>query len=840
MARQIRPGQLQENVLYNISASFAISASHEITHELSSSYAETSSFAITASHALNTTIIPAGTVSGSDQITALGFVTSSATASFVNNSATASFVTNSQTASMSVLSSSFALSGTGTFSGSFVGDGSSLINIPASGITGLNLSRIASGSVTASISPDNGFEVNTNITASGNISASGTIVASNLSGTNTGDQDLSSFITNSQTASMSVESASFAVTASHLLNNPPAFPFTGSANISGSLIVHGAFIPQGVAGDSAVVIGKDAAASGNGISIGKNTTGNPQGVSIGVSSVSGQEGVSIGYESGYNLTTGRNINIGTYAQGRGTNSIMLKTTTGFANTNNDPYSFGVFMTSNSIPDFQVIGNGGTSTLNSNLDITGSLVASGSVSASAFIGDGSQLTGIDPFPFTGDAVITGSLTITGSFHSFKLDSDNIVLGEGAGGSMIATADNNVILGTEAAGETAYNFSGDGNVAIGHQAGFKLSTGGDNILIGLEAGKLLDNDSSNVFIGSHAGKYQKVVGTSIGLGYNALQGGNAAGSTSTGNIAIGYRAGEVVNGALYNNMMGFLAGVALSTGDYNTLIGYYAGSTITSGNGNIIIGSGSTGEAAMSNQLRIGHANTIIISGSLDTGDVIFAGNTLLHGGTLSIKNQGAQSEARFYCEVNNAHYTALKAQPHALFSGNPVVLLPAYDLDFSKPNFQAHITASGNVSSSAISTASFGTYLGDGSQLSGISTTPFPFSGSAIITGSLTVSQSVVDFTSASAVLLNIEDIPLVNPIVEYVDVTAITSSGTTVTLPNSLTYVSSSVYEYLEIFINGLRLRYNHDFIPMSNTSIKYQLSIPSGSEVTYKSLKRP
>ena len=53
MARQIRPGQLQENVLYNISASFAVSASHEITHEVSSSYAETASFAVTASHLLN-------------------------------------------------------------------------------------------------------------------------------------------------------------------------------------------------------------------------------------------------------------------------------------------------------------------------------------------------------------------------------------------------------------------------------------------------------------------------------------------------------------------------------------------------------------------------------------------------------------------------------------------------------------------------------------------------------------------------------------------------------------------------------------------------------------------
>ena len=51
----------------------------------------------------------------------------------------------------------------------------------------------------------------------------------------------------------------------------------------------------------------------------------------------------------------------------------------------------------------------------------------------------------------------------------------------------------------------------------------------------------------------------------------------------------------------------------------------------------------------------------------------------------------------------------------------------------------HITASGNVSGSAISTASFGTYLGDGSQLDGVSA--FPFTGDAQISGSLIVSQS---------------------------------------------------------------------------------------------------
>ena len=40
----------------------------------------------------------------------------------------------------------------------------------------------------------------TNITASGNISSSGTIVGSNLSGTNTGDQDISKFVENAHTA----------------------------------------------------------------------------------------------------------------------------------------------------------------------------------------------------------------------------------------------------------------------------------------------------------------------------------------------------------------------------------------------------------------------------------------------------------------------------------------------------------------------------------------------------------------------------------------------------------------------------------------------------------------
>ncbi len=60
---------------------------------------------------------------------------------------------------------------TGSFSGSFIGDGSQLFNIPASGVTGLQLDKIADGAATASISQTNGFVVNTNTIITGSLTA---------------------------------------------------------------------------------------------------------------------------------------------------------------------------------------------------------------------------------------------------------------------------------------------------------------------------------------------------------------------------------------------------------------------------------------------------------------------------------------------------------------------------------------------------------------------------------------------------------------------------------------------------------------------------------------------
>ena len=48
---------------------------------------------------------------------------------------------------------------------------------------------------------------------------------------------------------------------------------------------------------------------------------------------------------------------------------------------------------------------------------------------------------------------------------------------------------------------------------------------------------------------------------------------------------------------------------------------------------------------------------------------------MQSGAISIKNSGAQSYVRFYCESSNAHYVQLQAPAHADFSGNHTVTLP---------------------------------------------------------------------------------------------------------------------------------------------------------------------
>ena len=53
-----------------------------------------------------------------------------------------------------------------------------------------------------------------------------------------------------------------------------------------------------------------------------------------------------------------------------------------------------------------------------------------------------------------------------------------------------------------------------------------------------------------------------------------------------------------------------------------------------------------------------------------------GNVGIDSGTIDLKNGGAVSNIKFYCESSNAHYTALQSAAHSDYSGNVTLTLPA--------------------------------------------------------------------------------------------------------------------------------------------------------------------
>ena len=65
-----------------------------------------------------------------------------------------------------------------------------------------------------------------------------------------------------------------------------------------------------------------------------------------------------------------------------------------------------------------------------------------------------------------------------------------------------------------------------------------------------------------------------------------------------------------------------------------------------------------------------------AGLTTNGDFTVGDDLEVSGGVIALKNTGAQSELRLYCESSNAHYAALKAPAHADFSGNTALTLPA--------------------------------------------------------------------------------------------------------------------------------------------------------------------
>ncbi|MDC0012724.1 hypothetical protein OAE29_05630 [Octadecabacter sp.] len=87
----------------------------------------------------------------------------------------------------------------------------------------------------------------------------------------------------------------------------------------------------------------------------------------------------------------------------------------------------------------------------------------------------------------------------------------------------------------------------------------------------------------------------------------------------------------------------------------------------GDGSNITGITFTGDVSVS--------SLIVTNNATIGGTVTIGGAVMVSGGEIQVKNGGAQSNIKLYCESGNAHYAALQSPPHSSFSGNITITLP---------------------------------------------------------------------------------------------------------------------------------------------------------------------
>lgn len=185
---------------------------------------------------------------------------------------------------------------------------------------------------------------------------------------------------------------------------------------------------------------------------------------------------------------------------------------------------------------------------------------------------SQDTLAVPFLLAQNSAGTEQFRLTGNGRS-------IYLGYLTGQSDDGTNNDNVGVGNFSMNNVT---TGEYNSAVGHAAGGSLNTGYRNSILGAFALEDATDGYENVAVG------------------HGVLGNNVSGH---GNVAVGAYAMQTGTSGNFNNAFG-VGALALATGSGNIGLGFNAGDNITSGSNNIVIGhSLDAASATASNQLNI---------------------------------------------------------------------------------------------------------------------------------------------------------------------------------------------------------------------------------------------
>jgi alpha-tubulin suppressor-like RCC1 family protein len=554
-------------------------------------------------------------------------------------------------------------------------------------------------------------------------------------------------------------------------------PSSANIDIAGNVIASSVITQQLTVNSASISLGVGAGFNANSVSIGTFAGRNNQSISavaIGLfagTELQGQEGISIGYASGFSgqgqqaiaigslagvdLQGGGAVAIGTTAGGysQGQNSVAIGYASGTSSLTANSIAIGSFARANAANGSIVFNASGAflTAVNDNSltidpirgtsEISAPLMyntttkevtynTTGNVTADYFIGNGSLLTdltasGVQSIDIRGNVigtyanvsqVITASLRVSSmsvrlGFQAGNLQASDNIIAIGSNSGARNQSLGGIAIGTEAGANVQGAFAiaigsnaaplsqGTQSIAIGPNAGYRTQ-GTQSVAIGLNAGSSLQGIDA-VAIGEDAGRTsQSTYGTAIGFN---------AGATSQGTygIAIGPNAGKSSQGT--NGIaIGFNAGFS-NQGTESIAIGYDAGGDTPQGPYSMAVGSrsGSTGSYSSA----LGFASNAIGSNTLALGAYAFANvsNSIVlnsTGSTLFPPGDGT--------------LTIAPIRGNAI--ANPTMLM------YNTTTKEVSYNTSGNVS------ADF--FVGNGSLLTGISTTDLPATGSIDIGGNV--------------------------------------------------------------------------------------------------------
>jgi hypothetical protein len=360
-------------------------------------------------------------------------------------------------------------------------------------------------------------------------------------------------------------------------------------------------------------------------------------VGIGRSALSGNKAdsnIGIGFAAGNNLTTGTgNIIIGTGISASG------------ATASNTLNIGGV-----------ITGTGMDVPATSTITIPGALAVTGAASAS-------NLSGTN----TGDQNLSAyatlaSPTFTGTVAGITAAMVGAPSGSGAS-SGTNTGDQTNITGnagtvTTISGQVAagsgITLTGAGTTGSPYSI---AASGGATTLSALTDVSFTGADNTVLFINTTL--------HSFGLGDQALHSGTATGNY---NSSLGYQAGAALTSGANNSLVGTGAGFRLTSGYSNALFGLGAGSNLTSGRNNVLIGENADVDSASSvNRIILGSnivntADNTFIVGPLGTKQAILEGSNAAMGiatlssGTVTVSNTLVTANSRIFYSVQSSSGT----------------------------------------------------------------------------------------------------------------------------------------------------------------------------------------